>query len=177
VTAHGGPSPNTPANSLYHLENYWSIIRSNVSGDMSVTAFYNSVNGDAESLRHVYWNGHKWMEQQTGGNPSSKSIQVKIPEGRGEIFAFSDPSVTRKAIAVAPNPVAEVAIVYLNVPADGTTVLRVIDANGKVVASQRVNLRRGSNRVEMSVAGMAGGKYSVVATSPEKTYTAPMIKK
>jgi Reeler domain/Secretion system C-terminal sorting domain len=118
---------------------------------VGVVMFYisgNAANGNGTSLGdHIYTSQYPLAESATGTE--------------------TEPLPSHFAVTSAyPNPVADQALVAVNLPTpDGLTV-RVLDLLGREVSSRRyASLGAGSHELPVSVSGLAPGSYLVVVRS------------
>jgi len=80
--------------------------------------------------------------------------------------AFSE-RVTKPSLNIYPNPVHSIVYAQVSVLKAGSIQLRLIDAQGKVVAKQKEQLNAGTNSVMISVAKLALGSYILEIESIE----------
>lgn len=89
----------------------------------------------------------------------------------------SNEEVSADVVGLFPNPATN--DVNINIKLDNSTSssIQIIDATGKVVASKNSNLINGYSQVNMDIATLSAGIYTVKVTSAEKSYTRKLIKK
>jgi hypothetical protein len=169
--------PLKPMSTRDYLEEYWTIDRAGVTGEVIVKAFYKGVKGEEQNLLPHYWNGREWILKLKPVNVANKTLVIDVPDGGGDIYAMhSDRSpLSRYAITVQPNPVHTTATVLFHNNDDENTLLRIIDNSGRTVMTRTAALKRGANQLRIDVSTLASGEYIISATG-STTKSVLMIK-
>jgi hypothetical protein len=167
IGAKANASPNKPLSSKDYLENYWTIYRSGIEGDLTVSAFYNKVAGNEGNIRPYYWNGSTWINKVATIDTKNKSLNITIPEGAGQIYGMrrgDELLPGESSMIVMPNPVRNTATLIIRSAEDDNVTLRITDARGTSVLMRKVTLRKGVNQVNISVMSFANGHYTISST-------------
>jgi hypothetical protein len=169
--------PVKPVSSRDYLEEYWTVKRAGVTGEVFVKAFYNGVTGDEQNLLPHYWNGREWLLKTKPVDVANKTFVFDVPDGDGDIYAMhSDRSaLSRYGIAVQPNPVHATATILLHTNEDENTLIRIIDNLGTTVMTKTATLKRGGNQLSIDVSTLASAQYIITATG-STTRSVMMIK-
>ena len=127
-------------------------------------------------IQSVSLNG-ELLEAQTA---TEGSMTVEIPAGQHEVvLTSSSVSVEQLEVAglsVSPNPFSEEIRLSWETPMAGLTA-RLIDANGRVVASSGDLSQRTSYRFAGETAGLPAGIYFVQLTAGERAVTRRVVKR
>lgn len=104
--------------------------------------------------------------------------------GRGAFKSMSylgieDPqvSVPVATIGIYPNPAENIATLMFNCGETGKGVVNVYSIDGKLAASKQVDLRSGSNLVELNVSALVSGNYLVEVRINSVSLAGKLIKK
>lgn len=82
----------------------------------------------------------------------------------------------KESFAVYPNPLHNVAIVSINVNAAATIVFNLYDAKGGLVKIVRASLLKGINQVQLNIAGVASGTYTLTARWNNQMQVSKIVK-
>ena len=85
-------------------------------------------------------------------------------------------SVASKAISIYPNPVQATLYAQVTVTKAGAAQLRVVDAQGKVVATQKTQLAIGTTSISIPAAQLAAGNYVLEIDSADGKQTQRFVK-
>lgn len=80
-------------------------------------------------------------------------------------------------VGMYPNPATSDVTLTIKLDNANQTSIQVIDATGKVVLSKNAAMNNGFSQVQLDVANLASGIYTVKVTSAEKSYARKLIKK
>jgi hypothetical protein len=120
--------------------------------------------GDATSPSHYHFtdehpaDGLNYYRLRTVDIDGSSSLSNTVTAWNGQATA---------PLKVVPNPATEQASVVLSLPADGTHLLRVLDAQGRSLLEQPLAGMGGTNTVALDLGHLVVGPYQVVVARPD----------
>ena len=79
-------------------------------------------------------------------------------------------------VLVYPNPVVDVARVKIDSKTAGQSQVFIVNSNGQVVRSERVQLREGIQRIDLQVGNLTSGTYFIEMHTPSGKFSRKLIK-
>ncbi len=79
-------------------------------------------------------------------------------------------------IGVYPNPIKNIATLYLDLLKDSRVTLTINDASGKQVQNIPMQLFKGVNRKDINMSGLAAGNYMLKVNTGEEVKTISLVK-
>lgn len=151
------------------------------------------------SIDTIYTQVYNWMLAGAPGPLGTYSISEGVSklvfEGEDPIITIFDPEVEAQFdlnlptatdepersiedLSIAPNPASGIA--WLNLTAReqvSNASMKVLDATGRTLRNESIDIQEGTNRYPLNIDGMPGGLYWVTVTSREQTQTSRLIVK
>ena len=78
-------------------------------------------------------------------------------------------------VFIAPNPAASRSFVYISAATARKATMEIINEQGAVVYSKKLQLTAGANSIELPVSTFANGKYIVQIQTSSNTYSQSLI--
>jgi uncharacterized repeat protein (TIGR01451 family) len=79
-------------------------------------------------------------------------------------------------VLVYPNPVVDIARVKIDSKTSGQSQVFIVNSNGQVVRSERVQLREGIQRIDLQVGNLSSGTYFIEMHTPSGKFSRKLIK-
>lgn len=107
-------------------------------------------------------------------NASTSTIDQAVANG----FVLGTNSVATKpnVISLYPNPGKDETTILINLQKEAKAIINICDMNGKTVMQQNSNLVSGSNKIPVSLIGLASGNYFVNAIIDGEVYSLQLTK-
>lgn len=107
-------------------------------------------------------------------NASTSTIDQAVANG----FVLGTNSIATKpnVISLYPNPTNEETTILINLQQNAKAIINICDMNGKTVMQQNSNLVSGSNKIPVSLIGLATGNYLVNAIIDGEVYSLQLTK-
>ncbi len=120
---------------------------------------------------------YTFIDSKAGANSFYRIVEYDIDGGK-IISAVNISSCSfKESFAVYPNPVHNTTIVSINVNAATTIVFNLYDAKGALVKIVRTNLLAGINQLQLNIAGLASGTYTLTARWNNQKQVSKIVKK
>jgi len=156
----------------YHNSTGWQEIDTVAS---NIHIYYDSSPLAADTVQYVIeiYPAFPCVSTRAVNHNSTRSNKsgVAPPESTGKPEVSSD-----ELINVYPNPSEGLFNLTITSGKNSTSVLRIYDANGKLIRNQPINLSAGNNNYQLSLVNMASGIYQVIITSDESVIHTRLIK-
>lgn len=82
----------------------------------------------------------------------------------------------KEGLTFHPNPVYDKAIVSININAAATAIFKLYDTKGALMKTTKSHLEKGFNHVEINMAGLASGIYTLTARWNNQTQVNKIVK-
>lgn len=154
-------------------------LRLTVSVTGGTPVSYSWSTGETSNRIFVYWGGtYEVTVTFSSGCTATSSIFIENATGSNCIFYLKAAEETvnpTEALAVFPNPADQELTVSLEVPADGTTLVKLLDYSGRVLVSE--SIQKGRLKTTIPTSDIPSGLYLVAIISKEsKKYLKAIIR-
>lgn len=108
------------------------------------------------------------------GVDSNEIAMVKFNPGVPTTAAMQTESGME--LLLGPNPAWSQLTIQFSSPAQGNSVIEIMDTRGRIVQTEYFGTSAGINRYEIDIAGLAGGLYSIRITAPDQVFAERFVK-